>query len=523
VLPGRKYTPEEILRIGLHRWWLIVFPLCVFTVAAVIAGRYLPDRYRSETLIMLVPQRIPDSYVKSTVATPIESRLATLKEQIMSRSRLERIILDLGLYPSLRQRLPMEDVVQRMRDDIDVKTTANESFRVSYVSQDARTAQKATERLASLFIEESLRDRENVAEDTNQFLESQLQDARRRLVEQEKKLEEYRRRYSGQLPTQLTANMQSMSSAQLQLQSVNDATDRARERRVAFERQLADLQAPDPALAVTTAAPKDGTAVESTAQLLERARADLQLLQLRYTPDHPDVRRLQRTVRDLEAKQQSELKSGSTDATVREPVLTPLEAQRQKRIRDLKAQIADVDAELKGRQQDETQLRTRITEYQAKLDAVPTRESELVELTRDYTTLQTTYQSLLQKREDSQIAANLERRNIGEQFRVLDPARVPERPFSPNRLLINLGSAGAGLALGLVLIGFLEYRDSSFRLEGDVERLLNLPVLAMVPLMMSNDEQRRARRLRAVRIAGLASMAVLLAMAAAVVLWRFRA
>ena len=142
---------------------------------------------------------------------------------------------------------------------------------------------------------------------------------------------------------------------------------------------------------------------------------------------------------------------------------------------------------------------------------------------RDYTTLQTTYQSLLQKREDSQIAANLERRNIGEQFRVLDPARVPERPFSPNRLLINLGSAGAGLALGLVLIGFLEYRDSSLRLEGDVERLLNLPVLALVPLMMSNVEQRRARRLRAVRIAGLACMAVLLVSTLAVVLWRFRA
>jgi uncharacterized protein involved in exopolysaccharide biosynthesis len=316
--------------------------------------------------------------------------------------------------------------------------------------------------------------------------------------------------------------MQSISSAQLQLQSVSDALDRARERRVTFERQLADLQVPDPVVPVP-AVTQDGTLVESTSQLLEMARAKLRLLQLRYTSDHPDVRTAQRTIRDLEAKLQAELRSASADPVVREPVTTPLEAQRQKRIRDLKAQIADVDAELNDRQQDEVQLRARIAEYQAKLDAVPTRESELVELTRDYTTLQTTYQSLLQKREDSQIASNLERRNIGEQFRVLDPARVPERPFSPNRLLINLGSAGAGLALGLILIGFLEYRDSSLRLESDVERLLNLPVLAMVPLMMSNDELRRAGRMRVARMAGLACLVLMLGTVAALAIWRFRA
>ena len=149
---------------------------------------------------MLFPQRIPDSYVKSTVTANIEDRLATLQDQILSRSRLERIILDLGPVPAVASKLPMEDVVQRMRKDIDVKVEGKDSFRVTYISQDAGTAQKTTERLASLFIEENLRDRENLAEDTNQFLDSQLEDARRRLVENEKKLEEYRSRYSGELP-----------------------------------------------------------------------------------------------------------------------------------------------------------------------------------------------------------------------------------------------------------------------------------------------------------------------------------
>ncbi len=141
---------------------------------------------------MLMAQRIPDGYVKATITSKIEDRLNSLEDQILSRSRLERIIVDLDLYQELRRTLPMEDVVQRMRDDIVIKIEGKESFRVSYVSRDARTAQKATERLASLFIEENLRDRENVAEDTNTFLDAQLEDAKRRLIEHEKKLEEYR-------------------------------------------------------------------------------------------------------------------------------------------------------------------------------------------------------------------------------------------------------------------------------------------------------------------------------------------
>jgi capsular polysaccharide biosynthesis protein len=159
-----------------------------------------------------------------------------------------------------------------------------------------------------------------------------------------------------------------------------------------------------------------------------------------------------------------------------------------------------------------------IAGYQSKLEAMPKRESDLVELTRDYTTLQASYQSLLSKREESKIAANLERRNIGEQFKVLDPARVPERPFSPNRLVINVAGAGAGLALGLLLTAFLECRDSSFRCEDEVVRLCQLPVLAVVPLLMTGEELRTRRRWHIT--VGFATFAVLLALIAAVALWR---
>ena len=327
-----------------------------------------------------------------------------------------------------------------------------------------RIAQKTTERLASLFIEENMRDRENVAEDTSQFLASQLQDARQRLVEQEKKLEEYRHRYSGQLPSQASANLQAIQNAQLQLQSLREATDRARERHLLLERQLADLQAPDPLVApMPVPNGQSAPAVETTTQQLEVARARLRVLETHDKPTHPDVLMLQRSIRDLEAKQRAEMAAGGSRDETGEKTVSAADALRQRRVRDLKGQIDDLDRELADKQQQAKSLHDVIADYQAKLDAVPSRESDLVELTRDYNTLQATYQSLLAKREESKLAANLERRSIGEQFRVLDPARVPERPFSPNLLVITGAGAASGLALGLVRHWFLRIPRLEFR------------------------------------------------------------
>ena len=518
MLPGKKYTFDELFRLLLRRWWMVVLPTILATAAAVVWARRLPDFYRSETVIMLVPQRIPDSYVRTTVTARIEDRLGTLQEQILSRSRLERIITDLNLYVEERRSRPMEDVVQQMRSDIGVRIEGRESFRVTYVNRDPVLAQKVAERLASLFIEENLRDRENLAEATNRFLESQLEDARRRLLEQEKKLEAYRRRYSGELPSQLQTNLQAIQSAEARRASLAQVADRERERRILLERQLADLQAPivvaPPATAPAAASSPDAAPVGSTSQQLETARAGLRVLELRHTPDHPDVRLMRRRIQDLEDRLKAEM-AQAPGRPVPAEAIDPAEIARQRRIRDLTAQLEAIDRQLKDYEEQDARLRETIKAYQAKVDAVPTRESELVELTRDYTTLQQTYQSLLAKREESKIAANLERRNIGEQFRVLDPARVPERPFSPNRLRIHAAGAAAGLLLGLALIALLEYRDTSFRSEEDVARVLALPVLAVVPVMRTSAERRLWRR----RLLAAALALVVVVGSAAVYAW----
>jgi polysaccharide chain length determinant protein (PEP-CTERM system associated) len=520
VLPGKKYTPDEILRILVRRKWLLILPLAAGLTAGVFGFRQFPEEYRSETLIMVVPQRIPDSYVKSTITATVEDRLSSISDQIMSRSRLEKIITDFDLYKEARATGVMEDVVQKMRSDIKPTLVGKDSaFRISYVSKDPRVAQKVTERLASLYIEENLRDRTNLAEGTNQFLESQLEDAKRRLVDHEKKLEEYRRQHAGQLPTQLQSNLQAIQNAQMQLQAVSESINRARERRLLLERQVADAQTlVIPTLVTPGIAAPDAT--PTAAQQLENAQARLELMRLRYTPDHPDVKSLQRSISELQLKVDEEARKPA--AVTSDKPLSPAEAARQRRIRDLQADIEVLDRQVLSAQAEESRLKSTIAEYQARVDVLPTRESELVELTRDYATLQETYSSLLKKREDSKLAANLEQRQIGEQFKILDPASLPERPSNQKqRLLVLAAGIFGGFALGLGLIGLLEYRDSSFKSEEDVLRVLTLPVLALVPVMVSKSDRHQSRR-RQKRKFVVAIAAVVVAIASAAVLWRLQ-
>ena len=205
---------------------------------------YLPNVYRSETLILVVPQRVPESYVRSTVTTRIEDRLQSISQQILSRTRLERIIQDFNLYP--KQRAQDQTHGRHRRADAQ-RTSASTSSRATRSASasranDPRTAMRVTERLASLFIDESLRDREVLAEGTNQFLEAQLDDARRQLDrEREASSRSTSATYDGELPTQLDANMQGLHNTEMQLQALGESLNRDRDRRLLLERTVADV------------------------------------------------------------------------------------------------------------------------------------------------------------------------------------------------------------------------------------------------------------------------------------------
>jgi len=198
---------------------------------------------------------------------------------------------------------------------------------------------------------------------------------------------------------------------------------------------------------------------------------------------------------------------------------SPPERARQNRLNELRSELANINRQIARRDESERQLRETVQTYQARVEAAPTRETELIQLTRDYDTQQRAYVGLLSKQWDAKIAASLERKQAGEQFKVLDLARIPEKPFSPNRVRLNILGALFGLGIGLGLVVLLEFFDSTFKTDDDIISALNLPVLALIPLMRTTQEVLRARRLH--RLLAVASATVVFVVAA-LIAWKLR-
>ena len=483
MIPGKQLTPEVLIEILNRRKWWIVLPTLLLAITATTITYSLPNRYQSDTLILVVPQRVPESYVRSTVTTRIESRLQSISQQIMSRTRLERVIQDFNLYEDRRRTELMEDIVEGMRKDIRVEIVKGDAFRVVFTGDEPRTTMRVTERLASFFIDESLRDREVLADGTNQFLESQLEDARRRLIENEQKLADYRRRHDGELPTQLEANMQGLHNVEMQLQALAESLNRDKDRRLMLERLLAEADVSGELATVSagqTQGGADSAPGATTSAQLAAAEASLRSLELRLTPNHPDVIRTKRVIAELRARAEKEALEGPV--TPARP-MTTAELARAKRLTDIQNEMANLDRQITAKTLDEQRLRAGLGQYQKRIEAAPVRDAELAELMRDYETLQQSYRSLLTKKEESQISANLERRQIGEQFRILDPARLPEQPSSPNRPVLYLAGVVGAFVVGLAMASTREYFDRTLRSEEDVRMALGLPVLATIPMI----------------------------------------
>jgi protein tyrosine kinase modulator len=521
MLPGRNYTPEDIVRILWYRKWILLAGMVATAAIAFAISMQLPNQYRSETLILVIPQRVPESYVHSTVTMRIEDRLRSISQEILSRSRLEKIIDEFNLYPELRQTRPLESVVELMRTNIIVDTVRDDAFKVSFSDTVPRTAMIVTDRLASMFIDENSRDRSVMADSTNQFLESQLADARNRLVAHERKLEEFRRRNSGELPAQLQTNLQVIQGAQNQIQNLNESINRDRDRRLLLEKSMADALANDgPAPSIETGSSSDSAAVGDgrAIDLLEKARNDLRSMELRFKPEHPDILAKKRMIADLEHKVQQESVADNATASVSRKPVTTAELIRQRRSQQYQAEIDKLDRQVASKEADMDRLRRSVSDYQHKVDAVPGHESELTDLMRDYETLQKIYSSLLGKKEDSKISANLERQQVSEQFKILDRARLPVRPFSPKRLQISAMAAAVGLLIGLGLAGFMEYRTTALRTEDEIVRALVLPVIATIPIMVTVADVTRRRRLVIATVAAVFVVAIGLTTAS---LWHF--
>jgi polysaccharide chain length determinant protein (PEP-CTERM system associated) len=521
MLPGKKYTPADFLWMAWRRKWLIVIPTVVIGLATAAWSFTLPNRYMSTTTILVVPQRVPETLVRPTVTTSVYERLQTIAQQIMSRTRLERIIEEFNLYRDERQTMIMEDIIEMMRRrDIKVDPVRSRGrnadathFTVRFEAANPRTAMQVTDRLASMFVQENLQDRELLADSTNQFLQAQLEDSRRRLLEHEAKLQDFKQRYAGQLPTQAQSNLQMLQMTRGELQNNAEAAARERDRIATLEQAIADI--------VATAQPKPSDMKGESmtvAQQLESARAQLRSMEQRLKPNHPDIGHAKRIIANLEIKADEEAARatplGAPDGTLVVP------ASVMAKVNPMRMEIEGLRRSIETRKAEDERLRGVIGNYSARLEAAPQLEAEMTELMRDYETIQDQYTTLLKKSEDSKIAVNLERRQIGEQFKVIDGARLPERPFSPNRLRLNMMGLMGGLVLGLLLVALLEYRDTSFKTDDDIVTTLALPALAVIPKMVNSVEAKHQKRRRLVLGVSAASVTTVLVVIA-VVAWRF--
>jgi polysaccharide chain length determinant protein (PEP-CTERM system associated) len=462
-----------------RRKWLgvIVFLLPLTAATAVIMG--LPDLYQSTALVMIERQQVPEAFVRSTVTSQLEIRLHTISQEILSRSRLESLITRMGLYPDLKGAGSSEQAVERMRRDIRLELRGADAnrggmttaFALSYRGRDPQTVAVVTNTLASFYIEENLKARERQAIGTSEFLKVQMDDAKRRLDEQESRMGELQHRYLGELPQQLQGNLATLDSLNAQLRINNDNQIRMAERRDQVAGQLAQAK-------LNSGGP------EPDEVRLARLQQELITLRMKYTDRWPDIIRIKDEIERLK-KEMAEPKPKVDPKAVAGPP-TPEVARLQDTLRT-------IDTELRLTKQEEQRLRQGIVAYQGRLDNAPKREQEYLDATRDYQNTRELYQTLSRKYADAQLAESMEQRQKGEQFRILDSALPSSTPAAPRRSRLLMASLALSFVLGAGSMVLMEVLDTSFHSSRDLRAYTTVPVLVNIPRIVTEADARRSR------------------------------
>lgn len=483
---------EEYWEIAVRRRWWILLPMFAVWAAVWTLSWFLPVTYQSESVILVEQQKVPDQYVTPNVNNNLENRLQSLTEQILSRPRLQDLVDRLQLY---RSGAFSADAVDQMRNDIkfDLVSTPQHpgdytAFKLRYSASSPKLAQQVNSELTSLFIAENDKSQRQLSENTTEFLDAQLTQARTDMAEQEAKVAAFKEKHLGQLPSQLESNMQILGGLQAQLQSTQQGLDAAGQQRLYLESLLQQYQS-------TQITFSDGTATPQTleSQLVEM-RLKLQDLQARYTNAHPDVTKLKAQIAEAERlKKQSEselaarlkdLKSGKSD----DPSPADPEQGSSTPMMQLQSQLKANQMEVSNLQKRQRALESQIATYQARLNSTPETEQELTGISRGYEESKSNYNSLLQKQMQSQLATSLERRQQGEQFRVIDPPSLPKKPSSVNYLRLSLGGLAGGLVVGLGLTILMEMINVRVRQEKDLVGIVPAGILVGIPHLSAPGE-----------------------------------
>jgi len=488
-----------------RRHMLFLIPLFVGWIAVWGASWVLPPRYKSTTLILVEQPTMPKDYVTPNVNDDLQERMQSITQQILSRTRLLHIIDDLGIYSHSRSAPSPDDKVERMRKDIEIELVRDAhnqvtAFNVSYTSRNPATAQQVTSELTNLFINENLEVRQQQSEGTTKFLEDQMETARQTLSAQEEKIRDFKDQHVGELPGQLGSNLQILSGLQSQMQTEGDALNAAKQQHVYLETLIDQYRAVQATPKSADGAPVGLPAIDAE---LDKLRGQLADLSSRYTDQHPDVRKLKdqiaktekmrdQLVADLKAKS-SKAQPDANSTASQEPVdlgTTP-PAMLQ-----VQGQMHANQVEIANRERAIADLKTKIGEYQARLNQEPVREQQLADLTRGYEQSKANYDDLLKKKNESAMATSMELLQQGERFRILDPPSLPLKPDFPNRLKFCGIGLGVGLALGVIVAGGFEMMDHRIYDEKMLKDLLPVAIISEIPdITNPADEKRETLRI----------------------------
>jgi polysaccharide biosynthesis transport protein len=498
---------QHYLDVARRRHLQFLIPLLLGWLVVWGASWIIPPSYRSGTLILVEQPTMPKDYVTPNVNDDLQDRLRSITQQILSRTRLLHIIDQLNLYADSHGRLTPDDKVERMRKDIDEIELVHDregrvsSFYVSYSSHDPHLAQKVTSELTNLFISENLEVRQHQSEDTTKFLEGQMETARKTLSDQEEKIREFKGQHVGELPAQVGSNLQILAGMQSQLQTEEDALNTAKQQHVYLEtlvNQYRSLQgSPKTAGGMTGGLP-------ALDEELDKLRAQLAGLSSHYTYRHPDVRRLKEQIAktekmrdqiapDLKAKALAAQADPNAAASTRDAA----------DIRDASSPMVQLEGQLQAnrveianREHGIVELKTKVTDYQARLNQEPVREQQLSDLTRGYEQSKANYDELLKKKNESAMATSMELLQQGERFRIIDPPSFPQKPDFPNRLKFCGIGLGVGLLLGVVVAVGFEMIDDHLYSEKEIKDLIPVAIISEIPAILNlSDQQDRKRKM----------------------------
>ncbi|MFO0504680.1 MAG: GumC family protein [Acidobacteriota bacterium] len=511
-----------------HKSW-ILGPFFAGLVIATVVACLWPDTYVSSAVIRVTPPQVPERFVQSALNQMLNERITGISQQVLSRSALVNIIQTFDLYERDRRRLPMEDIVDRMRTkDISIGTVSlsaqsarGGAFPVSFKYEDRYKAQKVTQEVVSRLINENTRVQLGVTQNTTDFLTEELQKAKLKLDQIEQSLASFRMKNAGRLPDERSMNFTALQATETRIATINAALQRINQERLMTEAQLRlQREQMNLAMAAAAASASGSREVGKTRAANERlivaerdilsAEQSLARLREQYKETYPDVQRAKTNLQTLQRerdrllKQEEEAKAAeAAEAAKRGAAKTPpVSVPVTKDIQAMQLSLKQMETLVQAKTVEEqdykaelVRLNGQVREFQGRIGSTPIADQEFSALTRDYDSAKMEYQQLLAKQSDARRGQEVEKRNQGETLELLDAASLPVEPTEPKRPLIILGGALMGLVLGLVLTGGREMKDTTLKNLKDVRAYTNLTVLGSIPLLEDDVVVMRRKRL----------------------------